>query len=181
LRGGPDFRGLVADFEQALGRQRRRLLHEINRARIERRQHLRPGLGRDADDHDRHRPPRHLRAHERQAVQDRHVEVAGNHIGLELFHELERLRAVARRPHHVDERAAGEHLRHDLADVGRIVDHQYADDVRHGRPLLIWASSFNAYERAADLLEVERRIDLQQRLRGAETEITWAAWPARTG
>ena len=44
------------------GRERGRFLDEVDRARVERVQHLLAGLAGDADDDDRHRPARHLGA-----------------------------------------------------------------------------------------------------------------------
>ena len=95
---------LVGDVHQLLGRERRRLLHEVDRAGVERRQDLLPGFRRDADDDDRDRLPRHLLAHEGDAVHHRHVEIAGHDVGLQLGDQLERLVAVARRADDLDER-----------------------------------------------------------------------------
>ena len=47
---------LLGDLEQPVGRERRRLLNEIDGAGVERGEHLFAGAAGDADDEDRHRP-----------------------------------------------------------------------------------------------------------------------------
>ena len=126
---------LVSDVQQLVGGERRRLLHEVDRAGVERRQHLFASLAGDADDDDRHRLPRHLRADEGDAVHLRHVQVAGDDIGPQLGHQLEGLGAVARGAHHLDERRALQHLLDDLADVGRVVNDEDAGKIGHRWPL----------------------------------------------
>ena len=59
------FDQLLGHVEQPLARQRRRLLQEVDRAGIERGQHLLAGAVGDAHDDDRDRAPRHLLPHER--------------------------------------------------------------------------------------------------------------------
>ena len=62
--------------------------------------------------------------HESHAVEIGHDQVAGHDVRLQLDHLLERLLAVARGAHDLEERTARQHLRDDLADVGRIVHDQ---------------------------------------------------------
>src|SRR5918993_628082 len=53
-------------------------------------EHLLAGTRGNADDDDRDGAARHLGTHERHAVHDRHVEVARDHVGVELRRHLER-------------------------------------------------------------------------------------------
>ena len=69
---------------------------------------------------------RHLLAHEADAVEVRHDEIAGDDVRLELDDALQRLLAVARRADDLEERAARQQLRHDLPDVGGIVHDENA-------------------------------------------------------
>ena len=52
----------LGDLEQPLGRERRRLLDEVDRTGVERLQHQLAGLAGDAHDDDRQRAARHLLA-----------------------------------------------------------------------------------------------------------------------
>ena len=74
--------------------------------------------------------PGHLRAHEGQAVHHGHVQIAGHDVGPQLLDALERVGAVAGRADDLDERTSRQHLGDDLADVGRVVDDQDANNVR---------------------------------------------------
>jgi hypothetical protein len=51
--------------------------------------------------------------------------------GWQALGELERVLAVARGAYHVDGGTAREHLRHDLAHEGGVVDHEHADRLGH--------------------------------------------------
>src|SRR4029079_14371056 len=84
-----------------------------------------------ADDDDRNGPTRHLRLHEGHAIHARHVEVAGDDVGFQLFGDLERLAAIARGGHHFEEWTPGEHLGDDLPDVGGVVDDEDSGDTGH--------------------------------------------------
>ena len=137
----------------AVGGERGRLLHEIDGAGVERRQHLLAGLvatlmmtigtGRRAI----------CCAHERHAVHLRHVQVAGDDVGLQLLRQLERLlRRRARCPRPRRTGCAPASASH-LADVGRVVDHEHADDRWSTRPAPASGRSWlHVHVRSSDVL-----------------------------
>ena len=93
-----------ADLQQPVGRERGRLLHEVDRARRRaRRAPARPTRCATLTIDDRHRTARHLRADETDAVELRHDQVAGDDVGLELLRRAPAPRAVARGADDLDE------------------------------------------------------------------------------
>ena len=119
---------LLAHLQQAVARQRRRFLKKINRARFERSKHLIARRTGDADDDDGDRTAEHLRPHKRHSIHLGHIQIARDDIGVSFQCQLERLATVSRCAHDLDKWTARQHLGHDLAHIGRVVDHQHPDE-----------------------------------------------------
>ena len=108
----------VADLVDLVGGQGSRLVDEVDRPGVQCFQGHIASLAGDAHHYHRQRAAGHLLVEEGHPVHPRHLKVQRHHIGAQLLHQFQRLFAVVRRPHNLDERVAGKDLAQHLAYIG---------------------------------------------------------------
>jgi aspartate carbamoyltransferase catalytic subunit len=118
---------LRAQLVQPIRGQRRGLVHQLHRARLERGHRQLTLFARTAHHHHARRGRPRQRAQHPQPVQVRHHQIQRHHVWLQRGDLLQRVQPVARGVHHGDARRGGEHLPQHLAREGRVIHDQHPD------------------------------------------------------
>ena len=114
---------------QPIGDAQRRLGDDLDGAQLQRpdrRVGTLLGQGRDHDH--RHGVQPHQMVEKGQAVHARHLDIQGNHIGLQLLDQRAGLIRIVGGAHHLYAPVSAQQFGEQLADHRRVVDHQYARD-----------------------------------------------------
>src|SRR5262249_2206545 len=165
------FDQLITHLKYLICRERRRFLDEIDSAGIQCIEDELAGLVCDTHDHNRYRTLCHLLADETQPAGARHDQVQRDNVRTQLIHEGQRLFRASGNSNNIDEWTSPKHLFDHLANIGRIVNHQCAQNSLHG----VLLSFFHIHECAADFIQIQIDIEFQQRFCGRHEQVSGAA------